>query len=108
MNSREKEDIKKLEEVFKTVHLQQNDDAVQPTLRWQNSVMLEVRHIAAPERIDVQRSSLFWPLAQLAAAVAIVLGVAFITDQSLTTLDMAVYDSEISSKNNSLVSYYSF
>jgi len=109
MNSREKENIRKVEEVFKAVHLQGGDDAVQPSVRWQQSVMREVRHIATPEATSVrERFSLFWPVAQLATAAAIGLGVALLTDQSLTNLDMAIYESEVASQNHSLASYYSF
>ena len=101
-------DIKRLEKAFKAIYLD-TESKPEPSQKWQQKVMQEVRNMEQPAwALPLFLKELLWPVAQLAFALILMVGIYLINDASLTNLDMSLFYAEMQPSGENYISYYSF
>ncbi|MDJ0622392.1 MAG: hypothetical protein QNJ17_05475 [Desulfocapsaceae bacterium] len=104
-------DIERLEHALKQVY-HEGGTAPEPSQKWQQTVMREVRNIASPDQngqtLPLILKDLCWPAVQLVFAMILMIGIYLINDASLTNLDMSLFYAEMQPSGENYISYYSF
>ena len=105
------QDIERLENALRRIY-SEGESAPEPSLKWQQNVMREVRNIPLQDHEDktlvLILKDLRWPAVQLVLATVLLIGVYLINDAALTNLDMSLFYSEVQFSGENLISYYSF